>query len=347
MYQIKNATKGGWDLVQHLRTLGNFEINISSDTYNLKPKTNEDNEIINNIIEREISLPSQFSLDMIKKSSNVDVVYEYVIKPVPIDIPTEYIKNRINEITEVLEINRLDYYDKVQKEKFPSRSIKIKTKGQIKHDKLTLGTDIHFPVYVNIFNKPIIQCNKCQKYNQPQTYCRSETFKCGICAQDHATRLCLDKINQNIEVTTKCVNCKNDHPARSKLCSERKKYIERRNRNKDNVQSYNLNNDFPVLQVSDNKVEKLVNDAPWSIKNEIEKLKEDQKKIMDTVKDLKKQNDLLREENRLIREENESLKSHVVTQNRHIEKQENNQIKVIEDIQLIVTDLKTSDKLEE
>ena len=264
MYQIKNATNGGWDLVQHLRTLGNFEINISGDTYNLKPKTNEDNEIINNIIEREISLPPQFSIDMISKYSK-DVGYEYVIKPVPIDILTEYIKNRINEITEVVEINRLDYYDRVAKAKFPSRSIKIKTTEQIKQEKLTLGTDIHFPVYVNTFKKPIIQCNKCQKYNHTQAYCRSDSFKCGICALDHATRVCLDKINQNIEVITKCVNCNKDHPARSKLCSERKKYIERRYKNKDNLQSYNLVNDFPELQSSENKVDKLVNDAPWSI----------------------------------------------------------------------------------
>ena len=116
--------------------------------------------------------------------------FQYVIKGIKTDFPTDYIKDRLKERGET-EIERLKYRNKdgVWED---SRVIKLTTEYRIKEDKITLGLlgirTVHY------FKKPPMRCYRCQQFGHLAGNC-SNNKKCGVCSQDHDTKQCLQKKN--------------------------------------------------------------------------------------------------------------------------------------------------------
>lgn len=65
------------------------------------------------------------------------------------------------------------------------------------------------------------QCFKCQKYGHVASLCKSLEEKCGICSENHLTKLCT---NQD---KPQCSNCEIKKPAYHHDCVEKIKYVER------------------------------------------------------------------------------------------------------------------------
>ena len=64
--------------------------------------------------------------------------------------------------------------------------------------------------------KPII-CGNCQRWGHKEWQCGSRT-RCGVCAQNHDTGICMEKIRNKEQVPMKCVNCQEEHQAWSIKC---------------------------------------------------------------------------------------------------------------------------------
>ena len=65
-----------------------------------------------------------------------------------------------------------------------------------------------------------LRCFKCQMFGHHQSVCR-RTEKCGVCAQPHPTKQCLDKIRNKEKVEAKCANCGGKHHTWNPTCPQR------------------------------------------------------------------------------------------------------------------------------
>ena len=70
----------------------------------------------------------------------------------------------------------------------------------------------------NGVDTPNKQCYKCQKFGHIQFNCKSPTTKCAVCAGDHLSKECREKIKNGMEVNIKCANCGQNHLATAKTC---------------------------------------------------------------------------------------------------------------------------------
>lgn len=81
---------------------------------------------------------------------------------------------------------------------------------------------------VQEYNRPIIQCHRCQRYGHIKKNCRAKEDLCLRCAGKHQSAVCpLKNLEQQKKADYfRCVNCKRNHPSTSSLCSVRRRNLE-------------------------------------------------------------------------------------------------------------------------
>lgn len=120
----------------------------------------------------------------------------------------------IEEMESVVSAERVTKFT----DKIPQDQVIIKWKGPFPK---ALEVPFHRKFPLVVYQEPPLQCKKCYRYNHKIYNCRF-MMRCGICAQQHETQLCLDKRKKdNKETRMTCPNCKGNHPAWSWGCPER------------------------------------------------------------------------------------------------------------------------------
>ena len=93
--------------------------------------------------------------------------------------------------------------------------------------------------------KRITQCMNCQAYGHAASQC-GRAYKCVKCLDTHEVGKC-SRTSRDQEGTPKCVNCKGDHAANSRLCPSFKTYndrIQANRTNRVNASKFVSNNTF-------------------------------------------------------------------------------------------------------
>ena len=99
--------------------------------------------------------------------------------------------------------------------RYPLRIAKITFEGRILPDTVVVGGQ---RLSVREFVPAPHQCSKCWRYGHGYKFCKAELHTCPICsAKGHQKDNCTENINKT------CINCKGNHPAFSRSCSEYKK----------------------------------------------------------------------------------------------------------------------------
>ena len=65
-----------------------------------------------------------------------------------------------------------------------------------------------------------LRCYKCQRYGHHKSACNSPTI-CAVCSGRHDTEACITKHKAGEVTTSRCPNCKNNHPAWHRRCPAR------------------------------------------------------------------------------------------------------------------------------
>ena len=107
-------------------------------------------------------------------------------------------------------------------EKAPTKQVTITIVGTPPTD-LDLGTWGTFSV--RPFRLEPLRCFRCQTYGHHQKDC-SEDPRCGVCARNHPTKVCITAHKTGKRQTTaKCANCEGAHHVWFRRCPERLKRI--------------------------------------------------------------------------------------------------------------------------
>ena len=274
----------------------NFQFNLDHklNDYIITTKTDHSSNFVQNYGNFE---------ELSRSTNNNTKKYEYVIKGIPLDFPLQYIEDRLSERGSIKAF-RLKYHDKTSNSLKESRSVKLVCEFKINDERLTLGMlgirDI------TKFSKPILRCYKCQKFGHVQKNCKN-TVQCGICAESHYTKLCLERKSANLPVVIKCVNCGENHESRYFKCTKRLEFIQKLSNN-DSVRSSknpnrknlfeNTDLHFPALTTNN-----LHNRIPTNVKSvKILAIKEEMTNLREKLNKLEKMLDEV-----LCYDENESL----------------------------------------
>lgn len=92
----------------------------------------------------------------------------------------------------------------------PNPTLKVSFRGESLPKHLMAG---YLRIRVSEWVNPPKRCQHCQKYGHQGRYCRSDTPRCGYCAEEHLTIDCA-----KIEGTSRCAACEGPHPAYSRDC---------------------------------------------------------------------------------------------------------------------------------
>lgn len=79
--------------------------------------------------------------------------------------------------------------------------------------------------YIRPFVPEPLRCFRCQRYGHHKDHC-SRPAACGICSGQHWTETCLVRYKQKLEVTHRCVNCRQEHHAWNLACPVRLRLVE-------------------------------------------------------------------------------------------------------------------------
>ena len=63
-------------------------------------------------------------------------------------------------------------------------------------------------------------CGRCQRRGH-QVWQGDHRVRCGLCSQNHDTKICKEQIAAGVAITPKCANCLQEHNAWSIKCSAR------------------------------------------------------------------------------------------------------------------------------
>ena len=181
---------------------------------------------------------SQTALDTlmkIKKLDNVEVAPEEkrqvsygVIKQIALDYTKEELITDLRAETniEIKELKRLKRYNRETKKLEDSLSICVAFESNSLPQSIWLyGRRRNIERY----NRPIIQCFKCQKYGHTQEKCRSPHAVCLRCANKHASKECplkLEKKESGKHKKYVCANCGKNHSTTSGSCPARQQNCE-------------------------------------------------------------------------------------------------------------------------
>ena len=140
-----------------------------------------------------------------------------VLSKVPIQLSAEDI---IAIIPEVTQAERCTRYDAATKTTIPTRSMKVSWTSS---DPLpnTVKTGFLGSFDARPWTPPPTRCYRCQSYGHVARDCQRQE-KCGICAEPHPTKICLQKREKNQEIKRRCANCKGNHVAASAACPVRR-----------------------------------------------------------------------------------------------------------------------------
>ena len=138
-----------------------------------------------------------------------------VIPRVPKDISPQELQELNPNVIKAI---RLTTYDHVAKQAVPTNSVKIWMKGPLQST-IDLGP-LGFRELRPFVPEPT-RCYRCQKYGHTQKTC-TQNYRCSLCAQNHATEVCLNKKKDGQDISLKCPNCKGPHSAASQACPVRK-----------------------------------------------------------------------------------------------------------------------------
>lgn len=117
----------------------------------------------------------------------------------------------------VIQATRNKRWDHARKEEVDTHSITITMKTDRLPTSLRLTAAGTLPLRPH-FPEPV-RCYRCQRFGHIARNC-GQPQRCGLCAEPHNTRLCLQK--ERTDVPIKCANCLEKHCAASARCPVRK-----------------------------------------------------------------------------------------------------------------------------
>ena len=138
-----------------------------------------------------------------------------VIHPVGLENNIEEIQEalRQREGQELVVPERMYAYDRVNKTRNPSRSIKLQFSSGKLPQYIYLGAQRFM---VHPFHKKVVGCFKCQGLGHVAKYCKSNSVCYTLCAGKHSYEECpKDKVQ--------CKNCGGEHSTAYGGCPQRKK----------------------------------------------------------------------------------------------------------------------------
>lgn len=145
------------------------------------------------------------------------------VKRVDLEIPVDRMAAALKDLgLDVTEVTRLSGKDG----KTPTRTVKIsfsdvQNRNTFVHTGLQVDC-MHFTAEPASQNNKPVQCYICLKYNHVAKYCRTKQQVCARCGDNHRMDQCTVAND-----AVKCSNCKGNHLANSKDCSQFKEQEKR------------------------------------------------------------------------------------------------------------------------
>lgn len=204
----KHTDKGPYNILIAKTNIDSYEVALKVSKYNVKGINNiiqvSKNTIRVNFKDYNTAnkLINMNDYDTFK-DYNMFIPYEYVstygiIRNIPTYISIEEIKKNITSDTPVMEVERMNFWNKELKQSQPGTSIKINFRTQVLPKEVKLYYVIN---KVELFiNKPLI-CKKCLNYGHTKKFCKSEEV-CNNCTAI--------KHDDNIICKPVCKQCKSN-----------------------------------------------------------------------------------------------------------------------------------------
>lgn len=143
-----------------------------------------------------------------------------IIKGVQLSMTDEEILECMESPIKIKEVHRQKWYNKETKKLSDSYAIMVVFEGNC------LPPSVWFcgrKREVQVYNRRLLQCHKCQKYGHKQDVCRAQAHTCLRCSGNHSSDMCHLK---NTDSTSRpksyiCANCKGNHSSTSFACPVR------------------------------------------------------------------------------------------------------------------------------
>lgn len=139
-----------------------------------------------------------------------------IINYIPLEITVEEIKSQIICACNIVNIERMEYYDKESSSYKPGQKIKITFRSGSLPSEVKLFYTIR--QVTRFVEKPMF-CKNCLAYGHSKKYCKKDQ-KCNNCAEE--------EVHENCTKPAKCANCKidNNHKTTDAECNEKKIQVE-------------------------------------------------------------------------------------------------------------------------